>query len=364
MRFSIQLPAALIAIPFAFLIMANRFSPQSPDDALPAFAAIQPIDSHAHAFKSDPAFYSMLDRLHLHILDICVANRHDPNFATLDAKISAAKAVVRGSAGHAALCTTFDPFKFSDASFSKDAIAQLNRDFSDGAIAVKIWKNIGMELKNAQGKFVMPDDARFEPVYRDIAAHNKTLVAHLAEPDSCWLPPDKASPDYNYYREHPEWYMFRQPDHPAKQTILAARDHLLEMNPKLRVIGAHLGSMERNLDELGRRFDRYPNFAVDTAARVLYLGLAPREQARQFLMRYQDRVLYATDLEFFPPDSTAHAVAAWQKRYLTDWRFFSTDDTIDYQGHQVRGLALPEPVLRKLYHDNALRWLPGLAAGS
>ena len=357
-RLSVQFTSVLAL----FVALVFLLSAQKPSDPLAAFGAIQPIDTHAHAFKVDPAFYSMLDRLHLHILDICVANRHDPNFANLEAKIRAAKAFVRGSGGHAALCTTFDPFKFSDASFSKEAIAQLNRDFADGAVAVKIWKNVGMELKNAEGKFVMPDDARLEPIYRDIAEHHKILVAHLAEPDSCWLPPDKSSPDYNYYRVHPEWYMYRQPDHPSKQTILQARDHILEMNPNLRVVGAHLGSLERNLDELGRDFDRYPNFAVDTAARVLYLGLAPREKTRQFLIHYQDRVLYATDLEFHPSEDTAAAIAAWQKRYATDWNFFSSNEMIDYQGHQVRGLELPEPVLRKLFRENALRWIPGIVA--
>jgi predicted TIM-barrel fold metal-dependent hydrolase len=330
---------------------------------LRAFAAVQPIDTHAHAFKPDSNFYAMMDRLHLHVLDICVANKNDPNFPSLSAKIKAAKAFVRGSNGRAALCTTFDPFKFSDPSFPKEAIQQINQDFDDGAVAVKIWKNVGMELKNSKGEFVLPDDPRFEPIYQDIAAHRKTLIAHLAEPDSCWLPPNQNSPDYSYYQEHPEWYMYTKPDHPSKQAILHARDHLVEENPNLRVVGAHLGSMEGNIDELSSHLDRYPNFAVDTAARVIYLGLAPREKVRQLLIRHQDRFLYATDLQLFPSYNTRRSISAWQKRYVTDWRFFSTDAMVDYEGHKVRGLQLPEQVLRKLYHDNAIRWIPGIVAG-
>jgi hypothetical protein len=327
---------------------------------LSAFAALEPVDTHAHAFKNDPAFFEMMNRLHLHILDICVAKRNDADFPDLPSKIQAAKSFVKGSGGRAALCTTFDPFKFSDAAFAREAIGQLDKDFSDGAVAVKIWKNIGMELKDSRGAFVMPDNSRFEPIYRDIAAHGKTMVAHLAEPDSCWLPPDKNSPDSRYYQEHPEWYMYTKPDHPSKHAILQARDHLVEENPKLRVVGAHLGSMERDLDEIGRHLDRYPNFAIDTAARVIYLALQPRDKARQFLIKYQDRILYATDLEFYPREEAQNALRAWQKRYATDWRFFATNDVVDYHGHKVHGLALPEPVLRKLYHDNAVRWIPGI----
>src|SRR5204863_1293726 len=192
-----------------------------------------------------------------------------------------------------------NPYDFEDPGFSKRVICQLEADFAAGAVAVKIYKVMGMEMKSKAGKYVMADDPAFEPIYQDIAAHGKTLVAHLAEPDSCWQPPNKNSPDYSYYREHPEWYMYTKPDHPSKQAILQARDRLLEKNPKLRVVGAHLGSMEGSVDEIGRHLDRYPNFAVDTAARVVYFTLQPRDKVRQFLVDYQDRVLYATDLQFY-----------------------------------------------------------------
>jgi hypothetical protein len=358
----------LVSITFAFAIAAwvragdVEGSQQSAfsHSELKNFAAIEPIDTHTHAYKNDPAFFEMMNELHLHVLDICVAKRNDTDFADLPAKIKAAKSFVSGSNGRAALCTTFDPFKFSNAAFAREAIAQLDKDFADGAVAVKIWKNIGMELKDSKGAFVMPDNPRFEPIYQDIAAHGKTMVAHLAEPDSCWQPPNKNSPDSRYYQEHPEWYMYTKPDHPSKQAILQARDHLVGENPKLRVVGAHLGSMESDLDALGLRLDRYPNFAIDTAARVIYLALQPRDKARQFLIKYQDRILYATDLEFYPRESAENAQQNWQKRYATDWRFFATGDIVDYRGHKVHGLALPEPVLRKLYHENAVRWIPGL----
>jgi predicted TIM-barrel fold metal-dependent hydrolase len=185
------------------------------------------------------------------------------------------------------------------------------------------------------------------------------LIAHLAEPDSCWQPPNKNSPDYHYYNEHPEWYMFKQPDHPRKATIIQARDHMLEENPSLRVVGAHLGSLETDLDEIGRRFDRYPNFSVDVAARTVYLTLQPREKARQFLIKYQDRILYGTDLSLSDRQNTQAAEKAWEKQYATDWAFFSSDAILEYRGRRVRGLALPTQVLRKLYHDNAVHWIHG-----
>jgi predicted TIM-barrel fold metal-dependent hydrolase len=327
---------------------------------LDAFAQIEPIDTHAHVLKDDPEFRKFLQRYHLHLLDIVVATKDDPTFSNLESKISAAKAVVRDSKGHAVLCTTFDPFKFSNATFAADAVRHLNEDFTQGAVAVKIWKNVGMQLKDRSGRFVLPDDRRLNPIYQDVAAHGKTLIAHLAEPDSCWLPPNKNSPDYSYYNEHPEWYMFKQPDHPKKAAIIQARDHMLEQHPQLRVVGAHLGSLEKNLDELGRRFDRYSNFAVDVAARTVYLTLQPRDKARQFIVKYQDRILYGTDLAFFNGQDAATAEKKWAEQYATDWAFFSSDKTLTYRRREVKGLGLPPQVLRKLYHDNAAHWIPGI----
>jgi predicted TIM-barrel fold metal-dependent hydrolase len=330
------------------------------DDALRGFAAIEPVDTHVHAFQTDPAFTDLMARLQLHVLDICVADTHGI-YNDLATEVARAKGFVKSSSGHAKLCVTFNPFTFQQKDFAQHTVKQLQQEFADGAIAVKIWKNIGMELKTADGKYVMPDDPAFAPIYRAIAAENKTLVAHVAEPSSCWQPPNPDSPDYDYYKENPEWYMYLHPDHPRKEVILAARDHLLEENPKLRVVGAHLGSMETDVDEIARHFDRYPNFAVDTAARMEYLMIQPREKVRNFLIKYQDRVVYGTDLEFLANETTPEALKDWQDTYARDWKFLATDQMLQLRGRAIEGLNLPEPVLRRLFHDNAVRWIPGIA---
>lgn len=325
------------------------------------FAALEPIDTHTHVFQNAPAFFAMLDRLHLHIVDICVVDDHSSFQKNLAAERAAALDVVQGSGGHASLCTTFDPYKFRDPGFTEDAIRQINGDFARGAIAVKIWKNIGMELKGAKGRYVLPDDSIFLPIYKDIAAHHKTLIAHVADPDTLWQPPNPAAPDYSYYMEHPEWYMYKQANPASKQAILEARDHILERNPDLRVVGAHLGSMEADFGEIGRHLDKYPNFAVDLAARMPYVMRQPRDQIIAFITRYQDRLIYATDFDFGPHADPAATVKEWERNYARDWRYFATTGMVEtaHRG-KVQGLGLPLPILRKLYHDNAVKWFPGI----
>jgi hypothetical protein len=327
---------------------------------LHALASLEPIDTHTHVAKDDASFHAMLDRLHMHILDILLVDDHDSYRRALEPQLGDALRVVRQNRGHAALCTSFDPFQFGQSDFPASAIRGLDRDFAEGAVAVKIWKNIGMELKDREGHYVLPDNPALGPIFKDIEKHNRTLVAHVAEPDEAWQPPNPNGLDYSYYNENPTWYMYRKRDAPNKQQLLQARDHLLAQNPKLRVVGAHLGSMEDDLDALAEQLDAYPNFAVDTAARVVHLVVQPSDKVREFFLKYQDRILYGTDLEFLKDTAPHDAVKEWEAQYAMDWRYFATKDVFAYSGHKVEGLGLPQAVLRKLYHANAVHWIPGI----
>jgi len=333
---------------------------------LQKFAALDPIDTHAHVYRNDAAFHALFKKLNLHILDIVLVDDQapEPVHNNLAVESKAAWEFVRASHGRAAFCTSFDPYKVGEPGFAGNAIRGLNREFSRGAIAVKLWKNVGMEIQDAHGNYILPDDPIFAPIYKDIAAHHKTLVAHIADPSSAWAPENPASPDYSYYKAHPVWYMYNKPHPASKEQIIAARDHVLEQNPDLRLVGAHLGSMEADFNQIAQHLDRYPNFAVEVAARVPYMMLQPRDQIIAFILKYQDRLIYATDNTFSPENKLDQKLFDWEKNYARDWRFFATNDTLNYQGHLVQGLALPDAVLRKLYHANAVRWFPGIVPGS
>ena len=173
------------------------------------------------------------------------------------------------------------------------------------------------------------------------------------------MPPEPGNPDRGYLRTHPEWLMYGRPGAPAKEAILAARDRILSRHPKLRMIGCHLGSHEEDLSQLAKRLDAYPNFAVDVAARVRYLMRGDREQTRQFLLRYQDRILYATDFSLGAGNDEG-AAKSFLTQHEREWSYFATGDELEYRDRRVQGLALPSDVVRKIFHDNALRWLPWL----
>ncbi|HEY1578542.1 MAG TPA: amidohydrolase family protein [Terracidiphilus sp.] len=355
--------AALLTLGIAATTLLAQPSTRGPfsNEELPRFRALAPIDTHAHVFAAGP-FVTMLEKLNLHILDILVVDDNSPTHRSLEDQRSKALNVVHASHGFAKLCTSFDPYSFNQPDFDQKAIQGLNNDFANGAIAVKVWKNVGMEIKDASNHYLMADNPVFESIYKDIAAHNKTLVAHLADPDSGWQPPNPASPDYEYYRDHPTAYMYGKQNVPSKEEILRARDHILAENPGLRVVGAHLGSMESNLDDLGRHLDKYPNFAVDLAARMPYFEMQPRATMIACITKYQDRLIYGTDIDY--SGRSGDSIRGLESVYANDWRYFATTDTIDYRGKPVQGLNLPEPILRKIYHDNAAKWFPRILDAS
>jgi hypothetical protein len=323
------------------------------DAELKEFIALEPIDAHTHIYRNDAAFSAMLQRLHLHVLDVLVVDvKDDATHRTFEPLKQAAWQFVSSNAHHAALSTSFDPFTWNEPGFPNSVVASINQDFAHGAVAVTTWTNLGMQLKDASGRPAMPDDPRLEAIYKDIARQHKTLMAHITTADEAWTPDSAAS---NFAAANSS----SNSEQPVP-AILQARDRILQQNPNLRVVGAHFGALKEGLDQSARRLQQYPDFAVDTSGRLDYLMTLPREQVLAFILKFQDRILYGSDMGFRKADVPEAVVTSWQTRYALDWRYLSSDDTFEYKGHQVRGLHLPQPVLRKLFHDNAVHWIPGI----
>ena len=282
-------------------------------------------------------------------------------------RIAVAESLQRRRPQQIAWATSFNLENWGHADWRDTARETIEQGFRHGAVAVKVWKEIGMVLKDPDGHWVMIDDARFDPLLDYIESQNKTLVAHIGEPRDCWLAPEAmmVADAAGYYKEHPQYYGFLHREIPGYWEQIKARDHVLEKHPHLRVVGCHLGSLEYDVDELAKRLDKYPNLAVDTAARVLNFQAQEREKVRRFLVKYQDRILYGTDNEVGREGSDPQGAMKYLDHvYRQDYRYFGSDQEIEVPeikpGFKVRGLALPLPLLKKIYYENAVKWYPGI----
>lgn len=232
--------------------------------------------------------------------------------------------------------------------------ARILRSMEQGALGVKLWKNIGMEVLKPDGTFLMVDDECFDPLFSFLVDEGIPVLAHLGEPRNCWLPLDKMTSERNrrYFEQHPEFHAFMHSEIPSYEKQIEARDKVLQRYPNLTFVGAHLGSLEWNYKELAKRFDLYPNFFADTSSRLGHLELQSSddyEGVRNFFLNYADRLIYGTD--------AYNNLEKLETSLVNDWTFLATADSFfcEEMNCRCRGLNLPEDVLHELYSANARR---------
>ena len=338
-----------------FLFLLLSFSCMNEPDyyTVSDFEKISKIDSHFHYLTLDGRYMEMASSINFRLLS--------PNWDwnnTIDEQLRISDSIVHRYPGKYAFFGTFSVDSFSSVNFSKIAIERIKKCLAEGATGIKIWKNIGMTLLDKNGKYVMIDDPAFDPVFDYLEKNNIPVIGHLGEPKDCWLPMEKMTDpsDKIYYTNNPEYYMYLRPEVPSYDAQIAARDNLLKKHPRLDFIGAHLGSLEWSVDELAKRFELFPNLKVDIAARMDHLQYQSKlnyEKVRSFLIKYQDRILYATDNEVYDKpgidnnSELASILAGWKAQ----WIYLSTDSTIG-----VQGLKLPRNVIDKIYYTNAEKY--------
>lgn len=239
----------------------------------------------------------------------------------------------------------------------------LDSCFQKGAVAVKVWKNIGMSYRDESGKLVMIDDPRFDPLFDWIAAKKMPVVGHLGEPKNCWLPLSEMTTrnDSSYFAQHPQYHMFLHPEMPSYEDQMAARDHMLSKHQNLRFIGAHLASLEWSIDRIAAFLDKFPNAGVDMTERMGQLYYQTRtdcEKVRKFFLKYQDRILYGTDMGDDGKGDSAALVQKMHRTRLNDWKYLTTDEkmTSSLIKGEFHGIKLPRSVIDKIYFENAAKY--------
>lgn len=318
------------------------------------------IDAHTHLNSTSSALTEQAIEDNFRIL--CV-NTDVPEFPSLEKQSDYAHSQNKQFPNKVDFVTTFSMKNWNSPNWSVQTIDKLKSDFANGALGVKIWKNIGMTIRDSSNQFIMIDDPRFDPVIDYIIQQNKTILGHLGEPKNCWLPIDKmtVNSDKDYFKAHPEYHMYLHPDYPSYEDQVNARDRFLEHHPNLKFVGAHLGSLEWSVDELAKRLDKFPNMAVDLAERICHLqyqSIVDREKVRNFIIKYQDRLIYGSDFIMDSTKNTLTAKSDIHQLWLNEWLYFVTDEkmTVERVDGEFMGLKLPKRIVDKIFYKNAVRW--------
>lgn len=351
---------------------AAKENPEAAFYTVDDFKSVEKFDTHIHLKDvADTIFIKQAEEDNFFLITI---NVNSPSSPPVEEQQKLATQLVDAYPDHLAYATTFSIDNWHSDDWQEKTLAYLKESFSKGAVAVKVWKNIGLSLKDKNGEFVMIDDPRFDPIIDFIAENNIPIIGHLGEPKNTWLPIEEMTVggDKNYFREHPQYHMYLHAEYPSYEDQINARDHMLEKHPDLIFVGAHLGSLEWSVDALAKRLDKFPNMAVDMAERVShfqYQAVTDWQKVYDFFIKYQDRLLYATDLRTGASDIVASGIkdpAEVKKHvhevWLRHWKFFTTDETMKVpkvEG-EFKGLKLPRAVVDKIYRKNAQKWIQGL----
>lgn len=248
--------------------------------------------------------------------------------------------------------TNIDFAGIDDPQWTARTVKQLEEDVKRGANGLKIYKNLGMNAKDAKGNRIHVDDPRIDAVWAKCGELGIPVLIHSADPKQFWQPIDNKNERWLELKLHPGR---RHDDDPVKwETIIEEQHNMFRKHPKTKFINAHLGWYGSDLAKLGKLLDELPNMYTEIGAVIAELGRQPRA-AKAFLTKYQDRVMFGKDswvvdeyTTYFRVLETADEYFPYHKRYHAFWRMY--------------GLDLSDDVLKKIYYKNALKVIPNIDA--
>ena len=247
---------------------------------------------------------------------------------------------------------------FSDAEeFVADTISMLEEHVSKGAKGLKVLKELGLHYRDAEGNLLAIDDPRLTPIWEKAGELGIPVLPHQSDPVYFFEPVTPENEHYESLKKYPSWSFADKNRFPRKKEIIASRDRLIANHPETVFILPHVANYAEDLDYVSRLLDLHPNVHIDFSARIDEIG-RNRDKARKFMLDYQDRIIFGTDMPASPEVYDAY------------FRFLESDEenlaSPDYDGTferirwTVSGLDLPDETLKKIYHENILRLIPSL----
>jgi predicted TIM-barrel fold metal-dependent hydrolase len=306
------------------------------------------IDVHCHQ-ESMPSMdlgqlIKEMDRLNMRVM-VNLSGRSGDNI------IRSAKNIKDNYPKRFIVFANVDFSKVGDEGWGEKAAKQLEEDVKNGANGLKVFKNLGMSVRDVSGKRVPVDDPRLDPIWKKAAELKIPVLIHTADPKSFWDPMDDKNERWLELATHDR--RRRSDTDPAPwQQLIDEQHRMFKKNTKTIFINAHFGWYPNNLEKLGALLDEIPNMNIECGAIIAELGRQPKA-AKKFFEKYQDRILFGKDS--WVPDE-----------YATYFRVFETEDEY-FPYHKkyhafwpMYGIGLPDSILKKLYYKNALRIVPNI----
>lgn len=235
---------------------------------------------------------------------------------------------------------------------------------------LKISKHLGLGLRDPVGTFVDVDDPALNPLWEKAGELGVPVAIHVGDPKAFFEPLTPTNERWDELHVHPSW-SFHHERYPRRDKLLEARNRVMDRHPRTTFICVHFGNNPEDPDAVAKWLDRYPNMLIDISARVGEFGRHPSEKMRDFFIRYQDRILFGTDIALSARGIMLGSVGEKPSKvadirpfYQAHWSYLETRKEkmahpVPIQGKwTVDGIGLPAEVLEKIYRKNAEKWIP------
>jgi predicted TIM-barrel fold metal-dependent hydrolase len=343
-------------------------TPQTPEEQAAArFARIPKIDYHAHVVRPDALGRALaLGRPWgiVHYVNLSPSTRP-----------SAVEAFVVSSrlAGGRMSVFVNPPWQETQRGpgYGARMAEALVRAKGQGAVGLKISKGLGLGYVGARRELLPVDDPELDALFEKAGELGMPVSIHTGDPKAFWLPPTPANERFAELKVHPDWSNYGEPI-PSWDALLAQLERRVARHPRTRFVGVHFGNAPEEPARVAAMLDKYPNYSIDLAARIPEIGRHDPAAMRRFFVKYQDRILFGTDLGIGLEEEALMLGSTGEKPptkaealrfYESTWRYLETDDRdFDHptpiQGAwKISGIKLPREVLEKIYHRNAERLL-------
>lgn len=233
--------------------------------------------------------------------------------------------------------------------------ASLRASVAEGAAGLKVWKDLGLSVRDHRGQLLRHDDPELAELWSAAGTLGIPVLIHVGDPAAFFEPVDRHNERLEELLAHPNLRLHGRGVPPLRE-LLDRFEAVVAAHPDTTFIAAHLGTAE-DLGWVRRMLTSYPNLCVDVAARIAELGRQPRATAA-LVRDHADRVLFGSDI--FPPRPDPYRI--WFRFLETaDEHFDYSEAPVPPHGRwRISGLELPDDVLRRVYADNARRVIPAL----
>lgn len=181
---------------------------------------------------------------------------------------------------------------------------ELERSMEKGCAGLKIFKDLGLEVRDKSGELIRVDDRRLDDIFDRAGKLGVPVLMHSADPIWFWRPLDERNFWRGVLQGGYEHWMYYRTGSPCREELLGERDNLLARHRSTTFVAPHMASLADDPLFFEESLELHPNLYADISARLPSVARTGRRKSiwADIFRKYPDRILFGTDLIYIDTD--------------------------------------------------------------